>query len=66
MSFDELLLISPRNLFREARVSDDCGERVLNELRAARAINPVTTPTGRKLLTPADGKRLFEAITKVA
>lgn len=66
MSFEDLATIPANNIYRAALVSGPRGERVLNELRAAHAIKPVTTPTGRELLTPADGKRLYDAIVQAA
>jgi hypothetical protein len=66
MNFDELPLIPAGNVYRAARVSGDCGERKLEALTKSGAIKPVVTPTGRTLLSPRDGKRVFEAITKAA
>jgi hypothetical protein len=66
MSFDDIPTIPAGNIYRGALVSGDRGERVLKELSDGGVITPVRTPTGRTLLTPADGRRLFEAITKAA
>lgn len=64
MSFDELPVIPDGNLYRAAMVSRDCGEREMQRLAAAGAIQPVRTPTGRTLLTPADGRRVFESLSR--
>jgi hypothetical protein len=66
MSFDDLATIPDSNIYRAAVVSGPRGKFVLNELKKAGAIRPVTTPTGRALLTPADGRRLYEEIVKAA
>jgi hypothetical protein len=62
MSFDELPVIPDGNVYRVAMVSRDCGEREMHRLAAIGEIQPVRTPTGRTLLTPADGRRLFESL----
>lgn len=66
MSFDDLPVILATNIYREARVSKDGGEAVVKRLAEASAIRPVKTPTGRTLLTIADGRRVYDAITKAA
>jgi hypothetical protein len=64
--FDATPLILTGNLYRAANVSATRGDRALQELVAVGAVRPVRTPTGRVLLSPADGKRVFAAITKAA
>lgn len=66
MSFDDLPTIPAGNIFRAAMVSGDRGERVLKALADAQAINPTVTPTGRTLLTPIDGRRVYDAIVQAA
>ena len=64
LTFENTPMIATAPLYRAALVSGDRGERVLRELVAAGAVRPVVTPTGRVLLTPTDGKRVFEAIVQ--
>ena len=66
MNFDELPTIPAGHLFRAAMVSEPRGERAIRELTAAGAIKPMRTPTGRVLLSPADGRRVFDAIVRAA
>jgi hypothetical protein len=66
MNFESIPMILSGNLYRAAHVSATRGDRKLKELAACGAIQPVKTPTGRTLLTPADGRRVYEAITQAA
>jgi hypothetical protein len=66
MSFDEIPTIPAGNVYRAAMVSGDRGERVLRALTDDGTIKPVVTPTGRTLLSPRDGKSVYDAIVRAA
>jgi len=62
MNFQDAPLIPAGNIFRERRVSREKGEAVVAELARAGTIQPERTSTGRVLLTPRDGRILFDAL----
>lgn len=62
MNFDEIPTIPVSNIYRAAHVSGTRGEKALNRLVDERLIRPMRTPTGRVLLTPSDGRAVFEAL----
>ncbi len=64
--FEELAIIPARNVFGAARVSTGKGELELRALVENGTVRPVRTPTGRTLLTPADGRIVYEALTQAA
>ena len=64
MSYSDTALILTTTLFRAAMVSSTRGNRVMNILREKGEISPVKTPTGRELLTPADGETVFIALAR--
>jgi murein DD-endopeptidase MepM/ murein hydrolase activator NlpD len=63
MTFHDAPLIPTTNLYREARVSAVHGRTIVRQLREAHQITPITTPTGRELLSPRDGEVVFAALT---
>lgn len=64
MNFDEVPVIPTPPLFRAAKVSNDMGQRVLSDLEQRGEVHPDRTPSGRILLTPRDGRAVFNAIRK--
>lgn len=62
MDYENQPLIPPGNIWREARVSEDKGGAALKKLEEEGVVHPTRTPTRRTLLTPADGRRLWEAL----
>ena len=66
MQFQESHLILASVLFREARVSQTRGNRVVRELVESGCIDPLKTPTGRHIFTPIEGKVVFETLVNEA
>lgn len=66
MNFYEIPSIPAGNVFRAAMVSSTRGERVVNKLADEQRITPVRTPTGRILLSPTDGARVYETLVQGA
>jgi hypothetical protein len=66
MSFDEIPTIPTANVYRAAHVSATRGDRELKRLSDEGLVKPMRTPTGRVLLSPADGKTVFETLTQAA
>lgn len=66
MSFDEIPVIPVANIYRAAMVSTTRGDRVLRELYAQQKVTPIKTPTGRIVLSPTDGRTVYEALTRAA
>ena len=62
MTFDQIPIIPAGNIYRAAHVSSTRGDRELRRLAAERVINPMKTPTGRVLLTPPDGKAVYDRL----
>jgi hypothetical protein len=62
MKFADAPIIPTPPLFRAARVSSDAGMRILAELEQQGDVRPERTPTGRVMLTPRDGRRVYDAI----
>jgi hypothetical protein len=65
MKFEDAPLVPTPPLFREAKVSPVRGKSVQTQLTQAGRINPVSTPTGRDLLTPPHARILFEELTRL-
>lgn len=63
-SFADTPCISDLNLYRAILVSNSKGARETERLTAEGKIKPITTPTGRVLLTPKDAERLFDALCR--
>ncbi len=66
LNFNDLAVIPHNHIFRAARVSDTHGNRRLQECVDAGIVKgPFRTVTGRTLLTPTDGRSLYEALISV-
>lgn len=59
---DVIPVINATAVFRAAVVSEGCGRRTLRELAEQGRIHPVRTPTGRTMLSPVDGRLVFDVI----
>ena len=64
MNFQDAPLIPASGLYRAALVSPTRGVRIVDELCGAGRINPVKTPTGRRVFTPRDGEIVFGELVK--
>lgn len=66
MSFEEIPTIPTGNVYKAAHVSATRGDRELKRLSDEGLVRPMRTPTGRVLLSPADGKTVYETLVQGA
>ena len=62
MGLRDVALIPDLNLYAHRHVSKELGRKRLAELEHAGRVQPVTTPSGRKLLSFRDAEALAEAL----
>lgn len=62
MNFREQAIIPASILFRAALSSPTRGNRIVDELCRAGRIEPLATPTGRRVFTPHDGEIVFDEL----
>ena len=62
MTFEDTPLINSAAIVRRAGATPYHGRKIIGKLTDAGAIKPVVTGTHRELLTPRDGKVLFNKL----
>jgi len=62
MKFQDTPVVPASVLYRAALVSPTRGDRIVSELRNTGRVNPIDTPTGRKVFTTSDAEIVFDEL----